>query len=305
MRDHGAVGGFLAATVVCIAIAAVVIPWLMAHRRREDLSVVAARHGLQFSQADPFACTRVAFPLFCKGDGRTAENVMWRDQDDGLALRGFDFSYYDETRDQAGGVSRSYKHFSCVMAQVDGAWPEVSISREGILEKALGLIGMGDIELESDEFNRRFALRSHDRRFAVTLVDARMIDFLLSTEARFAFFVKGRWVLLATEPVSPEMLPALMRVGEAFVQHIPRVVYELWPSPFRDEQGRPLSAGDEGFGAAMAAAEEAERDPWTVLSSSPFDALRVEGRPEYDIDGNVVEPRPEDPWGERPKPLPE
>jgi len=40
----------------------------------------------------------------------------------------------------------------------------------GILEKALGMIGLGDIELESDEFNRRFALRSLDRRFAVTLV---------------------------------------------------------------------------------------------------------------------------------------
>ena len=89
------------------------------------------------------------------------------------------------------------------MAQVDGAWPEVSITREGILEKALDLVGLGDIELESDEFNRRFALRSPDRRFAVTLVDARMIDFLLSTEAQFAFFVKGRWVLAGQRSGEP------------------------------------------------------------------------------------------------------
>ena len=305
MRDHGRVGGLFAAVVVGIAIAALVIPWVLAQRRRDDLSVVAAQHGLEYSPSDPFGCTRVAFPLFRKGDGRTAENVMWREQEDGLALRGFDFSYYDETHDQTGAVSRSYKHFSCVMAQVDGAWPEVAISREGILEKALGLIGMGDIELESDEFNRRFSLRSPDRRFAITLVDARMIDFLLSTDARFAFFVKGRWVLLATDPVAPALLPALMRVGEAFVQHIPRVVYELWPSPFQDAEGKPLAAGDDGYGAALAAAEDAERDPWSVLSSSPFDALRVEGRPEYDLDGNVVEPQPEDPWGRRPKRMPE
>ncbi len=132
---------------------------------------------------------------------------MWRDRADGLALRGFDFSYYDEVEDEGGHVARSHKHFTCVMAQVDGAWPEVSISREGILEKALDLVGLGDIELESDEFNRRFALRSPDRRFAVTLVDARMIDFLLSTEARFAFFVKGRWVLLVSEPVEPRHAP--------------------------------------------------------------------------------------------------
>ena len=299
------VEGFLFVVAVCVGLGVAVVQWALRQRRREDLAAVAARHGLQHSALDPFGCTRVAFPLFRKGDGRTAENVVWRDRADGLPIRAFDFSYYTERRDDAGNVVRSHKHFSCVMAQVDGAWPEASITREGILEKALDLVGLGDIELESDEFNRLFALHSPDRRFAVTFVDARMIDFLLSTNAQFGFFVKGRWVLVVSDPVSPELVPALMAVGEAFVEHIPRVVYELWPSPFRDEEGRPLAAGDEAYGLAVAAAEEAERDPWTVLRSGPFHALEHDGGPEYDLDGNVVEPQPEDPWGRRPKPLPE
>jgi hypothetical protein len=299
------VGGFLFVAAVCVVLGVALIQWLLRQRRREDLASVAARHGLQHSHLDPFGCTRVAFPLFRKGDGRVAENVVWRDRTDGLQIRGFDFSYYTESQDNAGNVVRSYKHFSCVMAQVDGAWPEVSITREGILEKTLDLVGFGDIELESDEFNRRFALRSPDRRFAVTFVDARMIDFLLSTNAQFAFFVKGRWVLIVSDPVSPELVPALMGVGDAFVEHIPRVVYELWPSPFRDDQGRPLPAGDEAYGLAIAAAEEAERDPWTVLRSGRFHALEHDDGPEYDLDGNVVDPDPEDPWGTRPKSLPE
>jgi hypothetical protein len=266
---------------------------------------VAARHGLEYSQVDPFGCTRVAFPLFRKGDGRTAENVVWRDQGNGLPVRAFDFSYYTETRDQAGNAVRSHKRFSCVMAQLDGAWPEVSITREGLFEKALGFVGFGDIELESDEFNRRFALRCPDRRFAVTLVDPRMIGFLLSTDAQFGFFVKGRWLLVVSDPVDPELVPALMGIADAFVAHIPRVVYELWPSPFRDAEGRPLPAADEGYGLAMAAAEAAELDPWTVLRSTPYDALEDGDRPEYDLDGNLVEPQEEDPWGRRPKHLPE
>jgi len=298
------VAGFLVAVVVGIAIALVVVPWLLAQRRRGDAATVAERHGLRFSALDPFGCTRVAFPLFRKGDGRTAENVMWRDRADGLTTRAFDFSYYVEHPDRGEGA-RSYKHFTCAMAQVDGAWPEVSITREGILEKALDLVGLGDIELESDAFNHRFALRSPDRRFAVTLVDARMMDFLLSSEARLAFFVKGRWVLVVTDPVGPELMPALMRVAEAFVEHVPRVVHELWPSPFRDAEGRPLPAGDEAYGLALAAAEQAEQDPWTVLRSSPYAALGDEAGPEYDLDGQVVEPKPEDPWGRKPKPLPE
>ncbi|MFL6206000.1 MAG: hypothetical protein ACJ739_11675 [Acidimicrobiales bacterium] len=297
--------GVLFVVAVCLVLAASAVRWALQQRRREDLAQVAVRHGLQHSAVDPFGCTRVAFPLFRKGDGRLAENVVWRDRADGLPVRAFDFSYYTERRDDAGEVVRSHKHFSCVMAQVDGAWPELSITREGILDKALGLVGMGDIELESDQFNRMFALHSPDRRFAVTFVDAQMIDFLLSTHARLAFFVKGRWVLVVSDPVRPDLVPALMAVGERFVERIPRVVYELWPSPFRDAQGRPLPAGDEAYGLAVALAEAAERDPWTVLRSGPFRALEHEGGPEYDLDGNLVEPRPEDPWGRSPKHLPE
>lgn len=298
-------GGFLMVVAVCVVVAAVLIPWVLRQRRAEDIAAVAARNGLQHSPADPFGCTRVAFPLFRKGDGRLAENVVWRDRPEGLATRAFDFSYYVETKDDVGHPQRRHTHYSCVMAQVDGSWPEVSIHREGLLEKALDLVGLGDIELESEEFNRRFALRSPDRRFAVTLVDARMIDFLLSTEAHFAFCLKGRWLLLASEPVEPVLVPALMRVAETFVEQIPRVVYELWPSPFRDDAGRPLAAGDEGYGQALAKAERAESDPWTGLSVDS-DAVRDDdGRPQFDLDGNVVERLPEDPWGEGRRSLPE
>jgi hypothetical protein len=291
-------GGFLVVVAACVVVAAVLIPWLLRLRRAEDMATIAARHGLQYSASDPFGCTRVAFPLFRKGDGRDAENVVWREGPEGLARRAFDFSYYVETRNDMGHVQRHHTRFSCVLAQIDGSWPEVSINREGLLEKALGLVGLGDIELESDEFNRRFALRSEDKRFAVTLVDARMIDFLLSTEGRFAFAVKGRWVLLVSDPVEPALVPALMRMADTFVEHIPRVVYELWPSPFRDEHGRPLVAGDEGYGDALARAELAEDSPFTTLRGSPFEALGVEDGPEYDLDGNIVEDVPEDPWGQ-------
>jgi hypothetical protein len=277
-----AMAGFLVAAGVCVAIGLVLIPWLLAQRGGETIQSVA-RHGLQHSAGDPFGCTRVAFPLFRKGDGRVAENVVWRDRPDGLVTRAFDFSYYVETTDDYGRVHRSHTYFSCVMTQADGAWPEVSITREGLMEKALDL-------------NRRFALRSPDRRFAVTLVDARMIDFLLSTDARFGFFVKGRWVLLVSDPVSPSLVPALMRLAETFVENVPRVVYELWPSPFHDADGRPLAAGDDAYGLAVAQAELAERDPWSAPSSRGDDDTGAP-RPEFDLDGNLVQERPENPWG--------
>jgi hypothetical protein len=288
----------LLARAACLVVAMVVVRGVGRLRGTADTAAIAARHGLQYSYADPFGCTRVAFALFRKGDGRAVENVVWRDRADGLATRGFDLSYFVERTDEMGLVHRRFTRFSCVMAQLDGAWPDLSITREGIVEKALDLVGLGDIELESDDFNRRFALRSPDRRFAVTLVDARMIDFLLSVDGRLGFFVKGRWLLLVSAPVSPALVPGLMGVAEAFVTNIPRVVYELWPSPFRDAEGRALAAGDDGFGQALARAEAAEADPWGAARASPREAGADPG-PEYDLDGNLVEPRAEDPWRDR------
>ena len=291
----------LVVLAACVVLALAVMPWAQRQRRADDLATVAARNGLHHSGSDPFGCTRVAFSLFHKGDGRSVENVVWRDRPDGLATRAFDYSYYVEARDDLGHMRRSYTRFSCVMAQIDGSWPDVTIQRSHLLDKALSLVGLGDIKLESDEFNRRFALRSPDRRFAVTLVDAQMIDFLMSTDACFAFAVKGRWVLLASDPVAPALVPALMRVGETFVAHIPRVVYELWPSPFRDAQGQPLAAGDDGYGRALQLAELTERDPFASASHPPA-APEPDDKPEYDLDGHLVVDRPQHPWVDGPQP---
>ena len=178
-----AMAELLVAAGACIAIALVVVPWALRQRSAESPAVVAARHHLSYSAVDPFGSTRVAFPLFRKGDGR-----------------------------------------------------------------------------------------------------------------RFGFFVKGRWVLLVSDPVPPETVPALMRVTEAFVDHIPRVVYELWPSPFRGADGRPLPAGDEEYGLAVTRAEQHEHDPWSAPRAGSREGAVPEDRPEYDLDGNVVREQPEDPW---------
>ncbi len=274
---------------VCVVLALVLVPWYLQVRRREDIAAVAARHGLSYSAADPFQCVRIAFPLFRRGDGRGAENVVWHDRPDTLAVRAFDYWYFDERRDDAGRTTRSYKRFSCVLAQIDGSWPDLSIARGGLLEKALDLVGLGSIELESDEFNRRFALRSPDRRFAITLCDAQMIEFLLGTQGRFSFAIKGRWLLLASDPVEPSLVPALMKMADTFVARIPRVVYELWPSPFRDADGRPLPAGDDGLGQDR-----------TTIGGEIHESERLQ----FDLEGHPITDAAEDPWGD-PKPLPD
>src|SRR4051812_8814044 len=170
-------------------------------KRARDIGMIATRAGLQYSESDPFDCTRVSFRLFTKGDGRGAENVMWREPGDGHVYRVFDFWFYKEHRDENGQTAKTYDRFSCAMALVGSAGPEIEILREGLMDKMVSLIGGGDIDFESEEFNRLFAVHCPDRRFASALIDPQMLDFLLSTKGELNFELRGRWLLVWTDPV--------------------------------------------------------------------------------------------------------
>lgn len=277
----------IVAVFVVFAIFSLVSAWRRA-QRRQGILAIAQRAGLQYSQDDPFDCTRVGFSLFRRGDGRGAENVVWRDDEAGHTYRAFDYWYYDEDKEGA----KTYHRSSCAMALVGSSWPDISIVRDGVLTKVVRAVGGGDIDFESEEFNRLFAVRCTDRRFATALLDARMLELLVSTKGELAFELKGRWLLVWTSPVRPQLVPGLLRIAETFVATIPKVVWDLYPSSFVDEHGHPLPPGDDPvtrmeMNFAVAQLHE-DRDPFAVLAKSPFEALERHGGPEYDIDGHVI-----------------
>ena len=90
--------------------------------------------------------------------------------------------------------------------------------------------GARDLEFESEEFNRTFFVTSEDRRFANVFLDAQMIDLLASTKGFVEIEVHNRWILLHTERLKGEELPALFKLTEEIVSRIPTLVYEMWPA---------------------------------------------------------------------------
>lgn len=285
------------AVFVLFAVCSTIAGWMRA-KRRAAIESIAARAGLQYAEEDPFNCTRVAFGLFRKGDGRGAENVMWRADDGGKPVRVFDFWYYVEHRTDNGGTTRSYDRYTCAMALINGSWPSLTITREGLFDKFATTLGLPDLDFESEEFNRLFAVRCEDPRFASALIDPRMMELLLSTRGELHFEIKGRWLLVASRPIEPRLMPGLLGVCDEFLRRIPPVVWELYPSPFLDADGNPLPVEDEPLAALPDLVEQ--RDPLDALGRSPLAALGDPGRPEYDLDGNVVPPVVEDPWRDAP-----
>lgn len=317
MGDPAGVEVVVVAAVAAALVAGGLYAALVARTREPDMAEVASRAGLQYAPNDPFGCTRVRFRLFSKGDGRSAENVVWRDADDGHVYRAFDFSYYDAVHNDYGEVvHKTYHRFSCALALVGSSWPDITIVREGLIDKAMLAVAGGDIDFESEEFNRLFAVYCRDRRFATALIDAGLLELLLSTRGELNFEIKGRWLLVWTNPISASLVPGLLNVAEQIVAAIPPVVWELYPSTFVDAHGRPLPPGDDPIArvetelALGTLHRRGSEDPWTVLGHSRFlppeGADEDDGRVQYDLDGNPLPKVDEDPWGAgRPPPHPQ
>ncbi len=214
--------------VITAIVVSLVLNWYLKTKRRSAFVTFAATHGFQYSPSDPFDLTAWPFRLFTRGDGRGAENVVWGTWRE-APFTAFDFWYYTEHSNSRGQRSRSYRRFSCAMVEVPASFPHLEVAREGFLTALADRLGLEDIEMESPEFNRRFNVRAADRRFAYTLLDARMIEWLVSFDQGLAFEVLGNRVLAYRSRTAPQLLLPTLGTLEMFRRRIPNVALTLYP----------------------------------------------------------------------------
>jgi hypothetical protein len=211
-----------------VAVASVVIGYVLKQRRREAFGRFALAHGLDHSVDDPFGLLGWPFSLFRRGDGRGIENVLsgpWK----GEPIQAFDYWYYTEQQTSKGGRTRSYRHFSCVLVQVPAAFPHLEMAREGVFTRLADHLGMEDIEFESPEFNRRYNVKAENRRFAYELLDGRMLEWLVGFDQGMAFEVVGNRILAYGPRRKPHLLMPMIETARMFRDRIPRVALTLYP----------------------------------------------------------------------------
>ena len=164
--------------------------------RQRQLGAFALGLGLDFSIEDPFQTLGEPFALLQRGDGRGVENVLWGTWQ-GVALRAFDYWFYEESTDSKGHTSKSYSRYDCVLAPIEARCPPLQISEENVFTRLADALTFRDIEFESEEFNRRFTVRGPDERFATAFCDARMMAWLLEHADGYVFEVVGDQLLCA------------------------------------------------------------------------------------------------------------
>jgi hypothetical protein len=154
---------------------------LQAKKRREAFQRIAQQLGFRFApQKDRSVANQYGFlDHMDDGHNRYAYNVLSGSSEEGDAVRIFDYHYATYSRDSKGRRTTHHHYFSIFTLVLPQQFPELNIEPEGFFSKIGQALGFDDIDFESMEFSKRYAVKSHDKKFAYDFCNAQMIDFLL------------------------------------------------------------------------------------------------------------------------------
>jgi hypothetical protein len=176
------------AAFVAVVVALAVWSHKKNQARIQSLMQLALSRNWQFVAHDPFGLAqRWSGTPFDSGYDRRAQNVVTGEHD-GRPLVAFDYSYKEDSTDSKGNRRTSTYHYAVVAIGMPCALPELHIGPEGVFARIGKAMGMEDIELESEDFNRRFRVRCPDPKLAMDVLTPRTMELLLANGAiRFRF----------------------------------------------------------------------------------------------------------------------
>lgn len=190
--------------------------------RRESFRDQADALAFRAEPGDPLGLLDLPFTLFrWTGSVRAIENTAVGSH------RGREVAIADYWFSPTAAAERDdYERYTCIVATAPQAWSDLLVVPERLGSRLLGALGIRDIEMESEAFNRAFNVRAVDRRFASAFVDARLMEWLLGRGEGVGFEVLDGRVLVFRQraTLSLDDVSATLALFDAFTDRVPRVV---------------------------------------------------------------------------------
>jgi hypothetical protein len=170
--------------VIAVVVALIYLSHLQSKARRREMAALASQLGWRFDpeSGGDHDGAYGHLSVFKRGRHRQAFNSLLGNVTiDGRihAAKAGDFRFTT-----GSGKNRRVHRFSYVLLNVPfRSTPDLHIRRENVFDKVAGAIGFDDIDFESEEFSRRFLVKSSDKKFAYDVVHARTMEFLLGGKA--------------------------------------------------------------------------------------------------------------------------
>jgi hypothetical protein len=197
-------------------------------KRYAALARIAASVGFTYTRGDPERLVDMPFSLFQRGSRRSVESEI-AGVHDGVNMRLFDYKYYVNN----GGRSGKWYRFTCGLATIPAACPDLHLGHEGFFGSIENSFGAHDIQFESDEFNKRFRVKCRDQKFAFSLINGQMMEWLLGADVFNDIEIVGPWVLFIGPRSAPELWLNIGRWLCDFHARVPHVVYSQYPAGAR------------------------------------------------------------------------
>lgn len=200
--------------------------WWADKRRREQLMAFCRSKGWSFVPEDPTLVDRWTGTPFGQGERRRARQVV-TGTDRARAMVAFDYSYVTSSSDSRGQRAETTHRFAVVALALPTWLPRLQLTPENLLTRATAAIGIDpDIELESEDFNRRYRVSARQPKFASDVLTPRTMQALLAKPAK-AMRIDGN-VLIGWESGELEPVGLLSRLTtlHALVDGIPGFVWK-------------------------------------------------------------------------------
>ena len=243
---HLPVGLWFAFALVAVVVVCLLVRALdQGGRRDRAIERLAVARGWRYQSDDPAGIGDLRFAAFAGARGAHITNVVTTDGGDGR-VRGFDYSLLVERnrndRDTAlfGALADGVfdidsddddrtrreptKRRSAAVVRLDAFCPALLATPTNALRRAFETVGVGDLDFESVEFNRKWDVRCSDRRFAWLFCDASMIDLVLELGPGVTMETFGNYVLFTRELLGPP--ESVLAFVEA-VARVPGIVNPL------------------------------------------------------------------------------
>jgi hypothetical protein len=220
--------GLIFALFILVVVLLIWSSVVAARKKREAFLALSVKLGLRYDIKDPFDTVDLPFALFRKGDSRGVENVL-SGEAAGMRVRLFDYHFTETSTDSDGHMSSSTYPFSCALAEIDADCPHLVLEQENLMTRLSRHLGFHDIELESEEFNKRYIVASDDKKFAYAILDARMMAWLMDEGGVCQYEVVGPLALCYGKRVKPVEYENLLEVLRRFHAHVPTVVASMYP----------------------------------------------------------------------------
>ncbi len=197
--------------------------WRLEQQRRAHYRAFAAERGWTYTPRDDTWVDRFDGRPFGCGGSRRATHVL-RGSVAGRDAVAFHYRYL--TRSHNGQQQTTQTHrFTVVALALPAAVPWLELTGENVLTRLGSALGLADVELESEDFNRRYRVTADDRRFAYDVLQPRTMEQLLASPTVNLRLCGADALLWDSGFADPEELPGLLAVLAQVVDGIPSYVW--------------------------------------------------------------------------------